>query len=244
MDSSSSEQRTHRTTLDGTSVDYVVRRSNRATRPRIDVRLAGVRVVLPSGSPMDHEALLERNADWTLRKLDARASTLERVPERRFEPGSTLPYLGTERTIRIEQRSKSAVCAESFRLASWEVERTSVKNVLESLFRRKARTFVEEQIDSYGDCMGVNPSGIRIANQRTKWGSCSSNGTVSFNWRLMLAPPEIPEYVVVHELAHLRELNHSDRFWEIVAEHDPDWQAHAEWLEENGVTLVFDRSDL
>lgn len=193
---------------------------------------------------MDHEALLERNAEWTLRKLEARAARLERVPERRFEEGATLPYLGTERTIRVEQRSKSTVREDSFRLATWEVERTSVKNVLESLYRRKARSFVEAQIDSYGDRMDVDPSGIRIANQRTKWGSCSSNGTVSFNWRLMLAPPEIPEYVVIHELAHLRELNHSERFWELVAEHDADWQAHTEWLEENGLTLIFDRTDL
>ena len=136
------------------------------------------------------------------------------------------------------------MCEQSFRLAAWEVERTSIRNVLESLYRRKAREFVEEHVDRYGDSMGVDPSGIRIANQRTKWGSCSSNGTVSFNWRLMLAPPAIPEYVVIHELAHLRELNHSDRFWEIVAAHDPDWNANAEWLEEHGVTLVFDRSDL
>lgn len=200
--------------------------------------------MLPSGSSLDHEALLERNAEWTLRKLEARATRIERVPERRFEEGATLPYLGTDRTIRVEQRSKSAVRGDSFRLATWEVDRTSVKNVLESLYRRKARSFVEAQIDSYGDRMGVDPSGIRIANQRTKWGSCSSNGTVSFNWRLMLAPPEIPEYVVIHELAHLKELNHSERFWELVAQHDSDWQAHSEWLEENGLTLIFDRSDL
>lgn len=231
---------THRTTVDGRSVAYRVRRSDRASRARIDVRLEGVRVVVPSGRELDPEALLRQEAEWLLEKLDSRAKRLEALPERQFEPGGSLPYLGTDRTIWVEQRSSSAVTDEALRLAEWEVERTSVRNVVETLYRRKARAFVESAIERYREQMGVEPERIRIADQRTRWGSCSNNGTLSYNWRLLLAPREVAEYVVVHELAHLVELNHSDRFWALVEEHDSEWRRHRAWLQENGDALLFD----
>lgn len=217
-----------------------MRRSDRATRARIDVQLEGVRVVVPEGRPLDHEALLQQEAAWLLEKLDSRAARLERLPDRRFEPRGTLPYLGTDRTIAVEQRSTSAVDDATIRLARWEVDRTSIKNVLETLYRRKAREFVEAGIERHRGPMGVEPDGIRIADQRTRWGSCSSNGTLSYNWRLLLAPRAVAEYVLVHELAHLVELNHSERFWRLVADHDPEWRTHREWLRENGDELLFD----
>ena len=215
-------------------------RSSRATRARIDVRLEGVRVVVPEGATLDPEALLQGEADWLCEKLDARAERVAALPERRFEPGGSLPYLGTDRTIHVEQRSRSVVDGDAFRLARWEVERTSVKNVVETLYRRTAREFVEAGVKRYREPMGVEPDRIRIADQRTRWGSCSSNGTLSYNWRLLLAPEAIAEYVLVHELAHLVELNHSERFWRVVSEHDPEWRAHREWLREHSDDLLFD----
>jgi predicted metal-dependent hydrolase len=91
--------------------------------------------------------------------------------------------------------------------------------------------------------MGVEYDRIEIRNQQTKWGSCSTTGTLGLNWRLMMAPPEISEYVVVHELAHIVEMNHSDAFWELVAAYDPDYEVHAEWLDENSIKLVFSKAD-
>ena len=229
-----------RTTVDGRSVEYRLERSDQATRARIDVRLDGVRVVVPSGKSLDPESLLHQEAEWLLEKLTDRERRLDQLPERRFEPGATLPYLGTDRTIRVEQRSSSVVDDDALRLAQWEVERTSVRNVLETLYRRKARAFVESGVERYREPMGVEPDRIRIADQRTRWGSCSSNGTLSYNWRLLLAPRAVAEYVLVHELAHLAELNHSERFWAIVAEHDPEWRSHRTWLNDNSDELLFD----
>ena len=86
--------------------------------------------------------------------------------------------------------------------------------------------------------LGVSYSRIEIRDQRTRWGSCSSRGTLSFNWRLVLAPFDVLDYVVVHELCHLREPNHSPGFWRLVASRRPDWRAQRDWLRDFGPELL------
>jgi predicted metal-dependent hydrolase len=88
------------------------------------------------------------------------------------------------------------------------------------------------------EALGVSYGRIEVRDQRTRWGSCSPRGTLSFNWRLALAPLEVLDYVVVHELCHLREANHSPRFWRLVAERRPDWREQRAWLRENGAELL------
>jgi predicted metal-dependent hydrolase len=129
-------------------------------------------------------------------------------------------------------------------LARHHVEQTSVKRALETLYRRKARERFESRADYYADEMGVEYEQIEVRNQRTKWGSCSTTGTLGLNWRLMMAPPEVVDYIIVHELAHLCESNHNDAFWSLVADYDPDYETHAEWLEEHSTRLIFSKADL
>ena len=93
-------------------------------------------------------------------------------------------------------------------------------------------------IPKYSLSMGVNPNRITIRNQRTRWGSCSSKGNLNFNCLLSLVPERVMEYVVVHELAHLIEMNHSKRFWKIVEEIIPDYKEQKRWLKENGDGLI------
>lgn len=105
---------------------------------------------------------------------------------------------------------------------------------------RQLRPLLQERIAHYEPMLPTEHIGItrvRIAMQRTRWGSCSSRGTLSFNVRLMLAPPEILDYVVVHELCHLSQMNHSAAFWELVGTMDPDWRVHRQWLREHGEEL-------
>ena len=89
----------------------------------------------------------------------------------------------------------------------------------------RARAELPPLLERYAARMGVRPAGMRVTSARTRWGSCSSRGVISFSWRLMRMPPEFIEYVVVHELAHLREMNHGPRFWAVVADVMPDWKA-------------------
>jgi predicted metal-dependent hydrolase len=104
--------------------------------------------------------------------------------------------------------------------------------------RRAARELVAMVAADEGPALGVEPARIQVRDQRTRWGSCSARGTLSFNWRLALAPFEVLDYVVVHELCHLREPNHSRRFWSLVESRRPGWREQRAWLREHGAELL------
>lgn len=108
---------------------------------------------------------------------------------------------------------------------------------LEKRYRQAAKEYIPKRVEYYAGQLGVSYGRIRIAEQKTRWGSCSGKGTLSFNWKLMLAPPKVLDYVVVHELCHLKEMNHSPRFWKLVEEIMPDYKEYRKWLKENGNTL-------
>jgi predicted metal-dependent hydrolase len=110
--------------------------------------------------------------------------------------------------------------------------------VSESQSRETVRGAVSALAGEEAVRIGVRYCRIRIGAQRTRWGSCSSRGTLSFNWRLALAPPEVLDYVVVHELCHLRVPNHSRRFWALVERHRPNWREQRDWLREYGPELL------
>lgn len=228
----------------GNTVEYEVRRSDEASEPRIDVDIRGVTVVLPTSSAEYPADLLEDNAAWVVEKQREFDRHREQIPEREFENGESFPYLGDEYEVVVERRSTSMIGDGKLRLAKHHVDDTSIERALETLYRRKARETFEEIADQYAAEMGVEYEQIEIRNQRTKWGSCSTSGTLGLNWRLMMAPRNVVEYIVIHELAHLRETNHSDAFWSLVAEHDPDYEAHAQWLDENSARLIFTKDDL
>lgn len=234
----------HQVQLLGNSIEYEVRHSADASKPRIDVDIHGVTVVLPEAEAISATDLLQENAAWVVEKTREYDKYREQVPDRRFEEGESFPYLGEEHTVVVEQRPSSSIVDNTLRLAKHHVEETSIQRALETLYRRSARQRFERRADDYAERMGVEYEKIEIRNQRTKWGSCSTNGTLGLNWRLMMAPPEIIDYIVVHELAHLREANHSPEFWSLVAEYDPEYESHSEWLTENSARLVFSGDDL
>ena len=238
------ETTNHEVELLGNPVNYDVRRSDEATEPRIDVDIRNVTVVLPEDSTENPESLLADNAAWVVEKKRKYDSYREQIPKRRFEPGEMFPYLGEPHKIIVEQRSSSEVSDDELRLAKHHVEQTSVKRALETLFRRKARKWFEKRADHYAAEMDVEYKQIEIRNQRTKWGSCSTTGTLGLNWRLMMAPPDVVDYIIVHELAHLRERNHTDAYWKLVGEYIPDYKEKAEWLNQNSTKLVFSEDDV
>ena len=116
--------------------------------------------------------------------------------------------------------------------------RLDARRVSEAEAREAARELVRMVVDEEAPALGVSYGQIQIRDQRTRWGSCSPHGNLSFNWRLALAPFDVLDYVVVHELCHLRVPNHSARFWKLVASRRPGWHRERDWLTAHGPELL------
>ncbi len=113
-------------------------------------------------------------------------------------------------------------------------------DALEKRYRKLARTQLESRVAHFHPITGGHFTSVTIRDQKTRWGSCSSRGTLSFNYRLIFAPPCILDYVVVHELCHLTHLNHSKDFWQLVESVMPDYKIHKKWLREHGHELTLE----
>jgi predicted metal-dependent hydrolase len=233
--------------LDGREVPYTVRRSRRATRIRIKATLKGITVVLPHGSSADPAAILQRKASWVRRHLDEIEEVRARIPIRTFAPGACFPLLGRDRVVRVASVEQSRVTGpslasgEAFLLSRERVAETSIRKELEHLYRESAREHYAARAQHFGTVMGVSYDALQIRNQKTRWGSYSPRtGTLSMNYRLLMAPPSIVDYVIIHELAHVRHADHSQQFWRVVEQYDPAYREKETWLDEHGPTLIFD----
>jgi predicted metal-dependent hydrolase len=233
------------TTLQGEPVDYRLARSEKASQVRIDAGLEGIRVVVPAGRDVDPETVLAEKASWVLRQRDKYDRYRAQMPERQFEEGEAFPVLGKERNIVVGNALSSHVSGEAIYLDQEAVDKTSIKEELEHVYREEARRHFTDRVEHFAEVLGVSYGQIQIRNQKTRWGSYSTKtGTLSLNFRLLMAPPDVVDYVIVHELAHAEHPNHGPRFWRLVEQHVPDYEEKNEWLKENGTRLVFDGSSM
>ena len=224
-------------------VPYDVHRSGRARYARIEVDADGVRVVVPERMPLrDVAPFVARKQRWIERTLRRYRQAETEAPSVRLEDGGTVPYLGEELTLRVRVepgrvRAHVARRGQELRVAVGSGTRAAVREALERWYRREAREEVAWRLDAATDRAGTDYAGLSIRGQRTRWASCSSRGSMSFNWRLLLAPAEILDYVVEHEVAHLEVLGHSRRFWSLLERRYPEYRRHERWLRRYGSTL-------
>ncbi len=213
-------------------IEYTVRRSPRARRVRVAVDAErGVEVILPQRAPARaaNEAIVELRP-WIERRLQDAARARAAVAAR----GNAVPYLGTDLVL-VPEAGRTRVHRRGDTL---RVPAGDARPALERWYRRAARDEIAPRLDAAVASLGTRYTALTIRNQRTRWGSCSSTGAMSFNWRLLLAPEEVLEYVVWHEACHLLVLDHSARFWDLLAFHLPDYEAPKRWLRRHGQTLV------
>jgi predicted metal-dependent hydrolase len=213
------------------SAPYVIRRSDRARRVRVSVDGSGqVEVVLPRRAPERHaaEAVAELRP-WIERRRRAVARAAAEVGRL---PG-TVPHLGS--VLRLEAEPGRARVHR--RGEALLVPAGDPRDALERWYRRQARAEIAPRLDAATARAGTRYTGLTIRGQRTRWASCSSSGAMSFNWRLLLAPAPVLDYVVEHEVCHLEVMDHSPRFWRLLAARAPDWRVHSAWLRRYGATL-------
>ena len=224
-----------------TAIPYRIRRSDRARRARILVDGDGIEVVVPQRFPLrDVEPFVEEKRAWIERTLERMRETESELPPARLADGGEVPYLGErlDLAVRIERRRlREHVARRGDELRLALPPGVTVRNALERWYRRRARVEVAPRLDAACARSGSAYTRLQIRGQRTRWASCSSTGAMSFNWRLLLAPPPVLDYVVEHEVVHLDVLDHSQRFWILLAERVPDWREQERWLRRHGHAL-------
>ncbi len=224
-------------------VPYVVKRSSMAKQVRFEIRSGrGLTVILPRHCNLDVlDEMLESKARWILDKMDKFAGPAHPKGNGWLRFGHTVPYLGQEVQIVSCQEIASVESVElqgRTLIVHWGQVCSDLESLLERWYRGQAATILEGKARVFAAAFGVRYSRFSIRGQRTRWASCSHKGTLSFNWRLIMAPEAVVDYVVIHEVAHLKEMNHTRRFWGLVAERCPSWREHKRWLDDHGTDLA------
>ena len=229
-------------------VSYALKRSHRRTlalrvSPDGSVTVNAPRFAL--GLFIDR--FVRQQAEWIAAQLRRFAEISRRHPRKQFISGELFWVDGAEVSLCVagNDRSAEAVCElvdgqlkVTLNLSS-ESSDEAVKTALKQWYWKQTETRVAQAVKRYAPLLHVSPRNIRVANQNSRWGSCSSRGDLRFNWRLSMAPPAVLEGVVVHELAHLRVHDHSPRFWSTVASAVPDYKERRAWLRIYGHSLSF-----
>lgn len=221
---------------EGEEVTYRLVRHPRSRAVRLTVTADGLRVSAPPRLALrEIERVVRANAPWVRRQL----ARLAAPPREALLDGSLLPLLGgeVELGVRPGLRDRWSFRRGDARLAVELARPEGVEPTVESWYRDEARRHLGAEIDRWAPRLGVAPSRLTIRDGRSRWGSCSSSGTISLSWRLVMAPPQVGEYVVVHELAHLREMSHAPAFWAIVAHALPGYAEQRAWLKRHGDAL-------
>lgn len=237
---------TYEMTVAGLDAPVTVRRSPRARRLTLSVneaRRSGVLTVPPHVSLEEAGDFLSRHFGWLRDRLEAMPQA---VP---FADAMVMPLRGDDHRIDFvgSSRRRGVVWTEPG-LDEGEIGHDLPRlcvaggpehgpRRLKDWLIREARKDLTERANWHAENLGLTPSRITIRDQTTRWGSCSSNGVLSFSWRVVLAPPFVLDYLAAHEVAHLKEMNHSKRFWALVRETMPRMQEGRRWLRENGSAL-------
>lgn len=223
--------------IDGRILPVRVNENDRAKR--ITLRIMpdgdGLKVTTPGHVGDDEiEAFVQRNRNWA----EARIS---RMPDQvQLVEGAMVPFRGIDHQIILSGKLRGIVSeevqdGEPILLVPGEANTTSRKLV--SFFKTQARKELNHVVSIHSEKIGIRPKQIRITDTTSRWGSCSTTRTLSFSWRIIMAPPEVLNYLAAHEVAHLKEMNHSNRFWTLTRELCPDTDAQKSWLRTNGSRL-------
>ncbi len=234
-----------RVTIDGREVTYRIRRTRSSRGLRIRVGTTGVEVLTPSDRPSDPTQFLLDHGQWVVHQLD-RVNRVDAARRPRQLGAGEILLRGNPTRVSAEvsftarrDRVEWADGLIAITLAS--TGRCDAALTLERAMRSNARAEIEQQVADFSRRRGVIPGRLYIMDQRTKWGNCSRRGNLSFNWRLLMAPPTVLTYLVAHETLHLAIPDHSQRFWLALQSVCPETERSRQWLAANNALV---RTDL
>jgi predicted metal-dependent hydrolase len=179
---------------------------------------------------------VEKHRSW-IEKKKAELLSADIELSKQYQPGEMFMFLGESYPLEIVKHQRQPLALEgTFKLV--ESVHTRAQTIFENWYRQQARRIIQERVDLYAKQYGFQYQRIKIMSARTRWGSCSRSGSLNFSWRLIMAPIEQVDYVVVHELTHTVHHNHSKRFWKKVESVLPDFRERQKWLKKHGQRLM------
>ena len=231
--------------FNGLNSTYEVIRCTRKTLGVVVSPNGTVTVRAPYGASNARIAdFAERLKPWVFKHL---ARYRQVGSPRGFVTGESLPYLGKKFKLTvIENDTETTPVLKGNRLSVFvthglgeETRREAVKQALSSWYKTQARQVLTMRLDELAIRMEMRPTAVRVKHQTRRWGSCTERGVINLNWQLVMAPPEVVDYVIVHELCHLKVHGHQREFWDCVARYAPDYKKPRKWLFVNGHALSF-----
>lgn len=174
---------------------------------------------------------------WIWQKIRDPHKYPEPQPHKEYVSGETFLFTGEQYSLQLDTAAAGGVHLRGAHFHMSRQDRNQGDVLFRSWYIQQARQHLPSRIASLAREMGLSYSRIWVRDLKYRWGSCSPNGTLSFNWRIIQAPTIVIDYLIVHELAHVLEANHSDEFWNIVAVHVPRWKKAREWLKQHGTKL-------
>lgn len=231
-----------------TIISYSIRRSQRAKYVSLSFGTDGVQVVAPIAMiERDIITLVEKRQQWIFNRLERYRKRLMQIPAKReFVNGEMLLFMGVNYPLNVQEHKGSYT---NIKLTDGQIlvtinedipiekRREEIRRKLEQWYIKKAKQLITERLELFSDKIGVKINTVRFKNQKTRWGSCSQKGNLNFNWKLVMAPMVIIDYVIVHELCHIKQMNHSPKFWLLVGTQVSDYQKMRKWLKDNGSKL-------
>lgn len=220
-------------------IDRLVRSKRRSISLEIE-RDGSLTVRAPKHASHDEIiSLVNGKKEWISRKQALTRERLQEAPPKQFLEGERFLYLGKTFPLEIVPDQPAALLLNgTFQLAAEQQD--SGRIIFEQWYREHAAQVIKPRTATMAEQHGFTYTIIRITGAKTRWGSCGPKGSLNFSWRLVMAPVEVIDYVILHELAHLRIRNHSKRYWQEVRGIMPDYKDHIKWLHENGHRLRLD----
>lgn len=228
----------------GIRIKYEFRRSKRRTIGFL-VNENGLRVTAPRWATLKSvEEAIKKKESWITSKLHYFLHQYKKRVETplQLENGATLPYFGNNLLLRRQHGPVDNIllndATKELIVTTSNMAQSAIEEILRAWFQEKARQFFAERMPVYAAILGVNYRSFSLSSARQRWGSCSISGNIRLNWRLVYFSPSLIDYVIVHELAHLREMNHSKRFWEIISQAYPDYRAARKALNQENSQML------
>ncbi len=216
--------------------NYKLIRAKRRTIALILERDGSLTVRAPKRATLrDIHGFIQEKEKWIERSREKLKSIVV-IPQKEYADGEIFLFLGKEYELRLVPSQRQILHFNNgFTLKASARPRGAM--VFAKWYKTQALTIFTERVTHYANLHGFSPKQVKVTSAKTRWGSCSANGTINFTWRLVMAPLEVIDYVVIHELVHLRVKNHSQKFWQAVEQFCPEYKSHRKWLREHGEKL-------